>query len=85
MAKKIQTIETYVCDVCGKKADGEFNSVTHLNGRVAAEMYCPHDLCHECMNKWFSLCENQAFERYDGSPSEGKKQKMLAEFQHLIE
>jgi hypothetical protein len=84
MAKKVQTFETYVCDVCGKIADGEYNSTTYVNGEVTAEMYCPHDLCRSHMGKWSCLCEDQAFERYDGSPSEDKKQEMLVEFQRLM-
>lgn len=85
MAKKVQTFETYVCDICGKEADGEFNSVTYKNGEVVAEMYCPHDLCKEHMSRWYQLCEEQAYERYDYSPSDEKRSEMLEDFKRLME
>lgn len=83
--KKVQTIETTVCDVCGKEADGEFYSTAKVNGQVVAEMYCPHDFCQEHMGKWFSLCEYQARERYDGSPTEEHRAEMLNDFTRLMD
>lgn len=84
MAIKKQTIETVVCDICGEVADGEYNSVVYCNGDVVAERYCPYDLCHEHMGKWFSLCEDQSIERYDGRPREEKRAEMLADFIRLM-
>lgn len=85
MAKKVQKIETIICDVCGKEADGTYNSTTWCNDQIVAEMHCPHDLCHEHMGKWQWLCEDQAFERYDGSPTEQKKYEMIQDFTRLMD
>ncbi|WP_270329195.1 hypothetical protein [Enterococcus malodoratus] len=83
MAKKVQITETIVCDICGKPAHGEYNSITYCNGDIVAEMSCPHDLCYECMEEWQYLCEAQAVERYD-SLSEEKKERYLHEFKQEL-
>lgn len=83
--KKVQTIETTVCDVCGNEADGEFFSTAHVNGQVVAERYCPHDFCREHMGEWYSLCDHQAYERYDGRPTEERRAEMLNDFIRLMD
>ena len=44
-----QIVKKVVCDICGKKADGDYNSTTYLNDVVGAEYSCPHDLCKNHM------------------------------------
>lgn len=85
MARKIQEIETIVCDVCGEVADGSFSSTTYCNDEVVAEMFCPHDLCITHMGKWRWLCDDQAYERYDGAPSGQKCAEMLQDFIRLMD
>ncbi|MCX67267.1 hypothetical protein DXP70_08145 [Listeria monocytogenes] len=80
-----KTFEKIVCDVCGKKASGEYWRTTYVNGEPYAEMYCPHDLCKDHMEKWKFLCEEQSYERYEGTPSDERRDEMLNEFIELLE
>lgn len=80
-----KVVEIDVCDVCGKKEDGEYWRTTHLNGEVHLEYYCPHELCEKHMEDWQHLCEEQSYERYNRNPSKERRAKMLNEFIELLE
>lgn len=80
-----KTVEVDVCDVCGKKANGEYWRTTYLNGEVHLEDYCPHDLCKKHMEDWQRLCEEQSYERYDGKPSDKRRGEMLQVFKAELE
>lgn len=69
LARLTKEVQEVVCDICGNKADGEFNEVTYLNGEVYAEMYCPIDLCKHHMKLFVSQFSHYAYERYDGKGS----------------
>lgn len=48
-----QVTETqYICDVCGRKADGEFFMDMHVNDDYNESYYCPLDLCKDCMQNF---------------------------------
>lgn len=64
MAQVTKEVQDVVCDICGNKADGEFNEVTYLNGEVYAEMYCPIDLCKHHMKVFVSQFSHYAYERH---------------------
>ncbi len=64
MAQVTKEVQEVVCDICGNKADGEFNEVTYLNGEVYAEMYCPIDLCKHHMKVFVSQFSHYAYERH---------------------
>lgn len=80
-----KTVEVDVCDVCGKKANGEYWRTTYVNGEAVLEDFCPHDLCEKHMDDWQRLCEGQSYERYNGRPSEERKAEKLNEFMELLE
>ncbi|WP_438464741.1 hypothetical protein [Staphylococcus pseudintermedius] len=67
MARLTKEVQEVVCDICGNKADGEFNEVTYLNGEVYAEMYCPIDLCKHHMKVFASQFSHYAYERHGGN------------------
>lgn len=67
MAQVTKEVQEVVCDICGNKADGEFNEVTYLNGEVYAEMYCPIDLCKHHMKVFASQFSHYAYERHGGN------------------
>lgn len=77
--------EVIVCDICGEDADGEYNATGWVNGEVSWETSCPHDLCQTHMREWSLLCEEQAVERYDASPSDAARTKLLETFKHALE
>lgn len=85
MAIKKVEYEKVVCDICGKEADGEYYSTSYLNNRVYAESYCPHDLCKDHMEIWATHCLNQEFGRYEGSPNEEERLKMLEVLKKKVE
>ena len=82
--KKIKTIEIALCDICGKKADGDWfmtiNSVDSLySGSVSGEYSCPLDLCKEHMRHYDNIVQSTikyAIERYDGTPDEDYLSKL---------
>ncbi|WP_427814307.1 hypothetical protein ACQKTA_04260 [Enterococcus sp. 22-H-5-01] len=82
--KKIETIETIICDICGKEADGEFFTFSRVNGNPTGETYCPHDLCREHMEKWFRLWRVKEIRRYENNPTNDKRAEMLNEFSELL-
>lgn len=45
-------VTEYVCDVCGKKADGDFSMDMHVNDDYEDSYYCPLDLCKDCMQNF---------------------------------
>lgn len=48
-----QVTETqYICDVCGRKADGDFWMDMHVNDDYYESYYCPFDLCKDCMQNF---------------------------------
>lgn len=48
-----QVTETqYICDVCGRKADGNFFMDMHVNDDYNESYYCPLDLCKDCMQNF---------------------------------
>lgn len=48
-----QVTETqYICDVCGRKADGDFFMDMHVNDDYNESYYCPLDLCKDCMQNF---------------------------------
>lgn len=50
---KKQVIETqYICDVCERKADGDFFIDLHVNDDYVDSYYCPLDLCKDCMQNF---------------------------------
>lgn len=67
LARLTKEVQEVVCDICGNKADGEFNEVTYLNGEVYAEMYCPIDLCKHHMKVFASQFSHYAYERHGGN------------------
>lgn len=75
------TIQETVCDVCGKKADGQYFTVGHLNGDIYFETSCPLDLCKEHMELFASKYSYLEYER--GSDDfEEKKQQLLDIFKN---
>lgn len=50
--KKQVTKTQYICDVCGRKADGDFFMDMHVNDDYNESYYCPLDLCKDCMQNF---------------------------------
>lgn len=50
--KKIVSETQYICDVCGKKANGDFFMDIHVNDDYEDSYYCPLDLCKDCMQNF---------------------------------
>lgn len=61
MAVITKEYEERVCDVCGQKADGEFNGTEYLNGQVYIEYGCPLDLCEEHMEVYVYNFSNEYY------------------------
>lgn len=76
--KEVKTIEVALCDICGKKADGDWfmtvNSLDSLySGGVSGEYSCPLDLCKEHMRHYDNIVQGSikyATERYEGAPKD---------------
>lgn len=51
--KKQVTETQYLCDVCGKKAMGDFFMDLHVNDDYVDSYYCPLDLCYGCMHNFY--------------------------------
>jgi hypothetical protein len=65
MIKSETTTKNYkICDICGKKADGEFSRTTYLNGEVFREDYCPLDLCKNHMRGEWKTFDEISKEEY---------------------
>lgn len=76
MAKKIVTYEEDVCDVCGKKADGEYYTIEYLNGDIRSETSCPLDLCKNHMSIFARKYSHLEYERGAGG-FEGYRANLL--------
>lgn len=50
--KKQVTETQYICDVCGRKAGGDFFMDMHVNNDYKESYYCPLDLCKDCMENF---------------------------------
>ena len=51
--KKIVSETQYICDVCGKKANGDFFMDLNVNDDYMDSYYCPLDLCKDCMHNFY--------------------------------
>ena len=72
------TAEEHLCDVCGKPADGTWNSTSYLNGEVSQECHCPLDLCQKHMAIWAWQMSDTAVERYDAPLSQNRINEIIA-------
>lgn len=50
--KKQVTKTQYICDVCGRKADGYFWMGMDVNDLCEESYRCPLDLCEDCMQNF---------------------------------
>lgn len=50
--KKQVTETQYLCDICGKRADGNFFMDMNVNDDCEDTYYCPLDLCKDCMRNF---------------------------------
>lgn len=86
-------VTEYVCDVCGKKANGDFFMDLNVNGDYEDSYYCPLDLCKECMYFFYRfLGQHEAdmmkfldSRRSDLRCSETNKKVLIKELKHMKE
>lgn len=91
MQKRVTKIE-YLCDICGKPANGNFWLEEHTNDDISGEYTCPFDLCQDHMHDFsmfiWSLNENpfktMLNERYEPL-SNKQKQILLTKFKNYLE
>lgn len=89
---KKQVIETqYICDVCGRKADGDFFIDLHVNDDYVDSYYCPLDLCKDCMQNFDIFLSEHQFaimrfvdsRRSDLRCNEANKKVLLRELKRM--
>ena len=89
--KKRVTETQYICDVCGKKANGDFFMDLHVNDDYEDSYYCPLDLCNVCMyNFYMFLGQHEAdmmkfvdSRRSDLRCSEANKKVLIRELKDM--
>lgn len=91
--KKQVTETQYICDVCGKKANGDFFMDLHVNDDYEDSYYCPLDLCKDCMQNFYRLlCQHEVdmmkfldSRRSDLRCSEANKKVLIQELKDMNE
>lgn len=88
-----QVTETqYICDVCGKKADGDFFMDMHVTDDYVDSYYCPLDLCKDCMQNFVMFLEEHEVEmmqfldarRSNLRCTDTNKKFLLKELKHMM-
>lgn len=90
--KKQVTETQYICDVCGKKANGDFFMDLHVNDDYEDSYYCPLDLCKDCMQNFDIFLGEHEVEmmqfldarRSDLRCNETNKNILLRELKHMM-
>ena len=91
--KKQITETQYICDVCGKKANGNFFMDLHINDDYENSYYCPLDLCNACMYNFYRFLGQHESEmmkfldsrRSDLRCSEANKKVLIKELKRMNE
>ena len=91
--KKQVTETQYICDVCGRKADGDFWMDMHVNDDYKDSYYCPLDLCKDCMQNFKMFLGKHEVDtmrfvdscRSDLRCTELNKKILLRELKHMRE
>lgn len=89
--KKQVTETQYICDVCGRKADGDFFIDLHVNDDYVDSYYCPLDLCKDCMQNFDIFLSEHQFaimrfvdsRRSDLRCNEANKKVLLRELKRM--
>lgn len=91
--KKTISETQYICDVCGKKANGDFFMDLNVNGDYENSYYCPLDLCNVCMYNFYRFLGQHESEmmkfldsrRSDLRCSEANKKILIKELKRMNE